>query len=350
MAAAGDNKLMPSSTDCSCQIINVTTGYARNNASWVLGRMMRDYEYWINPSTSSTLVSVQRAAIQERAAKTGSNLSQYEHEQNLENYPRVGLCVAVYDAANNKEAGKPSHDAIYYSGLVVAALQMGIASIPLRLEEDWNVMLITGAGIVLAFLSGSLPQWKKEKWSCRKNSKKDVILTRGNGSQHAILIRGKNVGLDLEDLAAAQLQGGNFRAELDFKTRVALVFLALLWILLLITATGERSNPWYLLGIGTIGLLQNVMVAGFRRRPEAIGIHLDFVEVVAETKVMKTLFALEEKYEGAGRHLLPIFFPGTLRPEEIQRWEEIETGWRLKKGQPGQMGLGSGKIRSAHTA
>ena len=43
-AAVGDAKLMPSSTENACLLINAKNGYIRNNAGWVLGRMLRDYE------------------------------------------------------------------------------------------------------------------------------------------------------------------------------------------------------------------------------------------------------------------------------------------------------------------
>lgn len=43
----------------------------------------------------------------------------------------------------------------------------------------------------------------REKWACRGDTKKTFVLTTGNGSQHAIVIQGAGVGLDLEDLAAA---------------------------------------------------------------------------------------------------------------------------------------------------
>ncbi|RPA83516.1 hypothetical protein BJ508DRAFT_197872, partial [Ascobolus immersus RN42] len=324
MAAAGDNRLMPSSTDCSCLIINAKTGYARSNASWVLGRMMRDYEYWMHRQTTTVLDHVKEEALRKEKAPEASPVAATTDSQQPVPKPRarVGLCVAVYEASPSQKAGKPKHDLIFYSGFATALLQLGIAAIPLRTDQDWNILLITVSGILLALATGGLPQWKKEKWACRKRSKKDIMLTRGNGSQHVILIRGNGIGLDLEDLAAAQLQG-NIDATMDGKTRGVLVLLAVLWTLLLITATGENGNPWFLLGIGTVGLLQNVIVAGFRRRPEAIGIHLDFVEVIAEAKVMNALYELEERYEHAGVALRPIFFPGNLREYEMARWAEI---------------------------
>jgi hypothetical protein len=63
--------------------------------------------------------------------------------------------------------------------------------------------MITVCGITLSFATGSLSQWRKDKWAFRRQTQKDVILTRGNGSAHAIIILGNQKGLDLEDLAAS---------------------------------------------------------------------------------------------------------------------------------------------------
>jgi len=43
------NRHMPL-PDCSCKIINGETGYVRDNTSWVIGRIVRDFEYWVDDS------------------------------------------------------------------------------------------------------------------------------------------------------------------------------------------------------------------------------------------------------------------------------------------------------------
>ncbi|KAF3358570.1 hypothetical protein VdG1_00130 [Verticillium dahliae VDG1] len=86
----------------------------------------------------------------------------------------------------------------------------------------------------------------------------------------------------------------------------------------------ERDDTWFLLAIGGLGILQNVFVAGWTRRPEHFGVPLDFVEAIGKTKVMRTLFEVEERYPGLGRVMRDEFFPGALLPEEILRWQEFE--------------------------
>jgi hypothetical protein len=44
-------------------------------------------------------------------------------------------------------------------------------------------------------------------------------------------------------------------------------------------AAGLRNHAWFLLAVGGLGMLQNMAAAGISRNPNALGIHLDFVEV-----------------------------------------------------------------------
>jgi hypothetical protein len=72
-------------------------------------------------------------------------------------------------------------------------------------------MLITAAGSVLALATGSLPEWRREKFVCRPNSKGTYALTRGNSHKHLFIIQDpwdpisdpehdKRANLYLEDL------------------------------------------------------------------------------------------------------------------------------------------------------
>lgn len=124
------------------------------------------------------------------------------------------------------------------------------------MDGDWGVILITAAGIILSFVVGALPQWKKEKWAWFHNTNKTVVLMRGNGGQHAIIIIGDSKGLDLETLATGPSKG-NFSAS--YNTGVTMTVLAALWIFLPITAWGLKANSWYILAIGAIVMVQNIL-------------------------------------------------------------------------------------------
>ncbi|TRX90295.1 hypothetical protein FHL15_008840 [Xylaria flabelliformis] len=305
--AFGENKLMPAA-DCACKVINGHNGFVRDNSSWIISRIMRDFETWKDDGPAN------RPAIQTHIGEL------LKHEKNsrkiIEQSNRAGLRISIYKAGN-AQPGYPGHDWVYFAGFATVIAQLGLAAIPCGLYGHWAILVVTIAGIILSFATGALPQWTREKWACRRNAAKTVILTRGNGSQHAIVILGTGNGLDLEDLATAGSM--SFPSCL---TRCATVILAALWILLLITAAGIQENTWYLLAIGSIGMLDNIYVAGASRSPKNFGIPLQFVEVIGHNKVMKALLEVESRYPRVGRSMLRTFFPGDLEPEEQVEWDK----------------------------
>ncbi|KAL8868543.1 MAG: hypothetical protein Q9198_008142 [Flavoplaca austrocitrina] len=186
---------------------------------------------------------------------------------------------------------------------------------PCGLYGQYIILLVTACGIVLAFASGALPQWKEEKLACRSKSRKVIALTKGNGAQHVIVINGRGVGLDLEDLATAD--GLTLKS-----TRYCVSGFAVLWLALLITVAGIRENTWYLLAVGFIGMAQNVFVAGKSREPSAFGLHLEFDRAIIRKKVMMTLMTAEIAYPTVGRSLIGTFFPGNLTKWEEEWWTQ----------------------------
>jgi len=316
--AIGENRLLPA-PDCSCIVINTESGYARTNASWIIGRLMRDYEFWQDQKVQERtieLVELKKREVGEKMKKDKRSITEVALAQ--KDITQAGLVIAVYNVTDS-EPGVPGNDMIYWSGAGIAVMQFGIAAIPCGLYGDWAILMVTAAGTMLAFATGAIHQWRDEKWGCRRNGK-DFVLTRGNGSQHAILVRGRGKSLNLESLAGRQLSPGQ---QAGNPTRLFLGILAILWVLLLITASGITQHAWFLLAIGGLGILHNVFVAGWPRKPSACGIHLEIDDVIGETKVMQALYALERKYPGAGSSMVSTFFPGPLRESEVQTWKDF---------------------------
>ncbi len=318
--------------DTSCEVINAKSGYTRNNASWIIGRIVRDYDKWKDEKVSKHLKTMLDAKGKFDREKANNEVP--GSGDKLKYPKKAGVCVSVYKAGE-AQAGTSGYDFIYWLGFGTSILQLGIAAIPCGVFGDWGILLITVVGISLSFVTGSLPQWREEKWACRDKSNKDVILTRGNGCQHAIVILGDGKGFDLEDLAAGPT---NIDVSAP-KTRFALTGLAALWVLLLITAAGIKQNTWFLLAIGGVGTLQNIFVAGNMRCPEAYGIPLTLIEVIGSPKVMDTLIEVEKKYPYAGANMIATFFPGgKLRAHEDTTWKNLakdaEARWNAcKEGQ-----------------
>ncbi|KZM24049.1 uncharacterized protein EKO05_0004612 [Ascochyta rabiei] len=313
VSAVGENKLMPL-PDCACKVINGRTGYVRDNCSWVIGRIVRDYESWMDDGNSNGQIhACVRRVIEEKWAALRVNGATVERPT------QAGLCVSVYNAVQT-QPGRLRADA-YLLGLTTIVVQLVVAATPCFLFGDWAILLVTVAGTVLALLSGSLSQWAKEKWACRRNCSKTVVLTRGNGSQHAVVIVGCGRGFDLEDLAIGPL---NVNVSTSYATRITIAGLAICWILLLITAAGIQENTWFLVAVGGIGIVQNVFVAGWRRRPEDFGIFLEFKTVIGDPKVMDCLLRVEEELPYVGHSMRETFFPGVLRGDEKAKWDVLE--------------------------
>lgn len=311
VSAVGENKLMPGDPDCKCKVINGKSGYVIDNSSWILGRIMRDFHIWSDAATKQKTAEIlNKKWIELKVQDSGAKRP-----------TRAGLIVSMYKPSTDRLAGVPKRDFVYWSGIFTIAFQLGIATIPCGLFGDWSILMITASGICLALATGLLPQWKKEKWACRTQSNDTYVLTRGNGAQHAIVILGNGNGLNLEDLAAGQ---NNMDSSANIFTRVAVLGLSSLWILLLTTAAGLKKNTWFLIAVGGIGILQNVLAAGWARRPENFGIPLHFVNVFGHERVMKTLLEIEKEYPGLGKSLLAEFFPGRLRDDEIEAWKQVE--------------------------
>ena len=316
LSAVGDNRLMPS-PEVDCCVINAKNGYNRSNYSWILSRILRDFEHWRHldcDQVEQQKLSDLRAA----ASKEGRDPTQV----------RIGLRVTVWQCLD--ASGKASGDLIYWAGLIVAVVQLGIAAIPWGLYEEWLIFFVVAAGTVLAFASGALPQWTKEKFGVRRlknaEEKKDVFLTRGNGDHDALLILGCEDGMDLEALASPyrDLEGYTW-------TRSLSLVLAALWILLLITIAGYHQHTWFIMAPGMLGILHNIAVAGAPRQPKAFGIDLTYEETIVDAKVMSVLWTVEERYPKAGAALIAEFFPGDVFPREKLLFEYAERRYKAHK-------------------
>jgi hypothetical protein len=314
-ASVSNARLMPSRSECPCLVVTAKNGYIRSNSSWVISRVVRDFEYWMDAAVRTKLDDIMhdRYNYMKKQVKPGTAIIKPK---------KSGLCISVYEPCQVQRAGSPIHDMVYWSGFLVAFIQLVIAMIPIVVARDWSVMVITGVGIILGLLTGALPQWEREKWFSRRNAKSAYILTRGNGAQHALLILGNGHGLNLEDLAIGAENLDTVSA--GWGTRICLFILGCLWIALLVGAAGFSQPSWYLLSVDGIGMLQNLAVAGWRRNPSALGIHLQFRKTIGHMSTMDALLQVEAEFPNAGRSLLPIFFPGPLFPDETAKWEALK--------------------------
>ena len=333
--------------------VNVTSGKVSENRSWVLDRILRDWDYWKPHEVRQDEEEKQKQRADGGTPppdmSSGSNFDQTKsstpkareaEEEDVdddEDYAQ-SLRIILFRSGPSHKQARPSKDRLWYSGAAIALLQHGIAAIPCGLNENWAPLMIAFIGTLLAFTTGALPQFGKEKWDCKRRSSKTVALMRSNtqGGSGAVsdilVVKGEGKGLDLEDLA----RGGRWHTQPLRKeqvtiwpwTRMATGTLAACWIVLLITAAGVKGNSWYLLGIGTLGLVQNAFVAGSPRTPGANGIHLEYEELISGGTVKETLRACEERWPQIGRTLAKV----VTNDPEMDRYSKYDVDTTLVGG------------------
>jgi hypothetical protein len=297
---------------------------SRGNSSWVLGRTMRDFEHWMGSPVQDKVMELRNAKWQ--YDKEQATL--HDRDPSTVSYPaHAGLVISFwkFDETKKDRLQKPGRDLLFWSGIAVAILQLGISAIPFGLYGNYGVFLITASAILLCLSTGCQPQWAREKWACRQiepGQKRTYIITRGNGAQHAIVIECNGCGLNLEDLCTGF---DNLDSPaISVSTRLSMVVLGILWVVLLITSSALTDQLWFLIAVGGIGMLQNMFVAGWSRTPEALGLPLSFITVIGSPKVSAALVEAEKKFPKVGRALVGTFFPGGLFPSEQKELQAVE--------------------------
>ncbi|KAI0656045.1 hypothetical protein C8Q70DRAFT_1014224 [Cubamyces menziesii] len=265
-----------------CTIINAKSGYARTNRSPVLEHLLRSHT---NDST------------------------------------RGGLTVAFL--TTSQRPGTPSFDGVSYAAIAVTAGQLSLATIlPLIGQSSENVFKATLAGTLLSNAVSYLLRRHqlKQIHSARDvpEKRRDITcITSGNGSAEAVVIITEGGGVRIEDLAASRAN------DLGSGTTLAVASLITLWTIFLLSLTTlDRVDAWWMLAQCGIGAAYTVFAARQWRGGSALGFRFTGKKVVRADKVMETLMKAEEIEPGVGSTLLPIYFPGPLRPDEELWWAE----------------------------
>ena len=238
-SVVGDKQLMPSQPDNYSKIINCETGYARINRSWLLGRLLRDYEIRVE------------------------NDPGHDHKAIVATGMWTSLRIDIFDV---EDTGKPEIDWVWKFGWLIIIAQLAISIVPWIKWGDWGIFLITASGTIFALVTGGLRQWNAEKWPSRrlnepgsvKNKSKAVFLTRGNGHKYVMMLHSSGTTWDLESLATAT-------SDSKSETPWLLGALGILWTCLLITVSGLKAHTWFLIGVGVLGMIQNIVAGTVRR-------------------------------------------------------------------------------------
>jgi hypothetical protein len=233
--------------DVSAMVINAN-GHQRTNLAWVIGRLLRDFEYRADSQRNEKPHGRQANSfclplVSSRTAFGTVAAGLRPPRPDREKIPRDALRVTVFEVDPMYALGRPTRDWVFDLGLAAILVQIGIAIVPWALSMNSLPFVVTLSGTALTLLTSALPQWGNEKYACCRTGGWTVSITRGNGSGHVMLILGKDHGypggLDLEIMA-----GRSDRAAPSLVTRMGMTILAALSVVLLITVAGLKDDKW----------------------------------------------------------------------------------------------------------
>lgn len=226
-------------------VIEPNSCHTRQTSNWILGRLWRDLNYRLDDllkdEQQHQASSSNKRVDQQMSPPPGTEKGRRNKKAQAPPFEALRITVFEFkDGVNASEQGVPALDWVWFTGIIVIAVQLAIAVVPWSVNGEWDIFLVTVAGNLFAVISGSLPQWRREKWACPKKGGQTVAITEGNGSKSVIVILGKSgVGLDLEVLAR-----GTRTAPASSFTKLANTTLAILWIMLLITVQAIQQKAW----------------------------------------------------------------------------------------------------------
>lgn len=332
----------------SC-MVDIDTGKKFDNRNVLFKQVLDDWEFWKprevkeddrreriedprNPQKRERSNSAHRPGQSDQSNQPYTNHEKIGVETNGSPFSSLNQSLRTVIFDMSQELGSCTNDRVWVAGIACALVQLGIASVPCALYGDWAVLLVTGLGTILAFVTGSLPQFGKEKWGTKRKNEGEhtVALIQGDPqvATEIMVIRQVSAGLDLEDLAKGT--GGKRVSEVVWSkhtesatawpwTRSATGLLAACWIALLIVVSGLQGDSWYLLAVGALGMLQNGFVAASPRMPAARGLHLDFVGLIRKQVASEALVEADAGYGKVGRALLMNMCPDA-SPRERHEW------------------------------
>lgn len=124
LTSVSNAKLMPSALEVYSIVVTVKNGYTRPNNSWVISRILRDYDSWMDVAVRQKLTKIMndRHNYMKSHTKPGTLVPRPQ---------KSGLCISVYEPSRRKRAGAPEHDILYWSGFPVMLFQIAFATVPL---------------------------------------------------------------------------------------------------------------------------------------------------------------------------------------------------------------------------
>lgn len=216
--------------ETSALVIGAKTGHCRNNRSWLISRLLRDFEARTNAATNES-----------ESAHPRNNLNEKFRDSSASPKPKwESLRVTVF--RNCKKSKNNYLSRIWISGFLTILLQFGISIIPWVVGGNWAIFLLTTGGTILALAQSAFPQWKEEKWSSRPGGTQTVSITQGIGSKHVMVVL--ETGTPEKEIDLEIMASGNTRLAASNVTRFGTSILTGLWVLLLFLVAEMKNDTW----------------------------------------------------------------------------------------------------------
>ncbi|KAK5071439.1 hypothetical protein LTR70_010548 [Exophiala xenobiotica] len=364
-ALVGDGRLMPP-TDYPCKVFNLETGYARTNRSWIIGRLLRDLEKPL--SNEALCVSIYGTEQRPADKKCWAGMSKSTTFGLGAIALQIGIAIVPLGLTQDWGILIITASGTVIALLTAAVPQWRVEKFACRDESKKKIAITVGNGsrhviVVLGegrtldledMAGGEGPRhgrpWVKTGWFLDyvNSDGRTVEIDQEEAhreymSQHNIITRplirwrGISVGVryyrryqndtairrpSSNEVMEAYAKNHNLAKQVQlfrglpkpfWLTRLFVTILILLWTVVLISVLALKRNAWYLVAVGTVGMVQNAIVAAASREPDKRGIHLEKLPMIfIGEKVQDVLMDLDSWEAGCGRALLKEFFPAGL--------------------------------------
>lgn len=341
--------------DYPCKVINLESGYSRTNRSWTVGRLLRDLEAKELLSSEAMSISIYKAVKRRRGdildpGKTMLGLATI--------LLQLGIAIIPFGLYRDWGIAMITTLGTFICLSTAALPQWRVEKLACRLKSKKKIAMTAGNGsrhvIVilgegygldiedLAAAEGPRHARPWERAACFVHfyetssdtkeatiSRKTVLTDARNGVY--------NQSISIEEAMDAYVKDTGLTAKVDRWDGLPLPFwitcilwavFTILWAVLLISVVALRANAWYLAAIGTIGMIQNALVAAASREPRTRGMVLKRKLILYGDKVMDVLMDLESVLPGCGRTLVKEFFPGSL---DVPKDRGEKDWWDQKK-------------------
>ncbi|KUI62491.1 hypothetical protein VP1G_09617 [Cytospora mali] len=148
---------LPIKFESTLLVVEPKSGHSRHTSNWILGRLWRDFNDRLDDQMKNELPhGVSPGAVHAENQRSRACVRKWRKHGQGHKPPFEALRVAVFeleDEESLREQGVPVLDFVWFMGIFIIAVQLGIATIPWAVNGQWDVFLVTAAGNLFAVIN-----------------------------------------------------------------------------------------------------------------------------------------------------------------------------------------------------